>query len=509
MIRNILVAALYVSLAIPVFIGTFTLICCERKKRLSFIALLSSIFLYMLGYLLEITARSTEGGLIGTKIMYLGSSFLAPVYLVFTADYCGIKLDKKIIAISLLVPLAIISLIWTTEIHKLIYTSFEYNTASPIHYLSFKPGLLYPLIHIYSAVCALTVIGLLISRLTNRGRENNTILLLLFIGACVPVILNMLYILKISPFGIHFTPVSMIILNIAFYCSITNHNLFDIIPKASELALESIKEAFIIVDSKNNFISSNEAADELFPSLQAIKKNSPITEVGNWPAELQTPEKGTSVNFVMPGDFYYSATVDPIVSKKGNLLGHIILIQNNTNSVRLTKELEEIAFTDSLTGILNRRHFLELAEGQIDRVKRLSNDAFVAIFDIDHFKEVNDTYGHIIGDKVLKCLTERVKGTIRPYDLFSRYGGEEFILLIPDITETNAVNHMERIRLAINNRPMVFEDTQITVSASFGLVSVISAGNLENAIKYSDEALYQGKNEGRNRVILAQIPNGA
>jgi diguanylate cyclase (GGDEF)-like protein len=468
------------------------------------------VFLYILGYLLEITANSADGGLIGVKIMHLGSAFLAPVYLLFTADYCEIKPDKKVIAILLAISLIIVTLIWTTGIHQLMYSSVEYNKASHVHYLSVQPGLLYPIIHLNAMLCPLAVIALSIFRLMAWDGKNRANLLLLLIGACVPLVFNVLFLLKIRPLGINFSPVSMVILAIAFYRNIMKHNLFDIIPRASEVALESIREAFIILDSNDNFISANDAAIKLFPSLQMTRKNSPIAKVRNWPAELQSPGKGSPfVKFVMPGNFYYTAAVSPIIARKGNLVGRIILIQDTTEAVRLTKKLERIAFTDQLTGILNRRYFFQLAAAQIDRVKRLGNNVFIVIFDVDHFKNINDTYGHIIGDKALQCLTERVKDAIRPYDLFSRYGGEEFILLIPDITETHAVNYTERIRLSINNRPMVFENTQLTVSASFGLVSVISAGNLENAIKYSDEALYRAKNEGRNRVVLAQVPNDA
>jgi hypothetical protein len=111
MVNNILAVVLYVSLIVPVFLGAFTLIRCESRKRISFIALLTAVFLYILGYLLEITANSTDGGFTAIKVTYLGSSFVTPFFLLFTANYCEIKLNRKILAVLFLIPLIIITLV--------------------------------------------------------------------------------------------------------------------------------------------------------------------------------------------------------------------------------------------------------------------------------------------------------------------------------------------------------------------------------------------------------------
>ncbi|MCL1805492.1 MAG: GGDEF domain-containing protein [Clostridiales bacterium] len=175
-----------------------------------------------------------------------------------------------------------------------------------------------------------------------------------------------------------------------------------------------------------------------------------------------------------------------------------VLIKN----VRLGKKLEEIANYDSLTEIFNRRYFLDLADLQISRSLRLRNDCFVAIYDLDHFKAVNDTYGHLAGDKVLKEIAQRVKKAIRPYDLLGRYGGEEFILLLCDTDEENVMNAVDRIRLEINAAPVEYEGRMIPISASFGVARVSRGDDVMTATRYADEALYQAKEAGRNRVVF-------
>jgi len=173
--------------------------------------------------------------------------------------------------------------------------------------------------------------------------------------------------------------------------------------------------------------------------------------------------------------------------------------------LKVSKKLKEIASHDALTGIFNRRSFTELALMQIERSNRTNIDCYVAIYDLDRFKAVNDTYGHQGGDKVLKEVAGRVKKMIRPYDLFGRYGGEEFIILLADIKEINkenAKNIMERIRLDISGAPVEFNGKEIPVTASFGIAYAAPKNDLETAIKFADEALYQAKNSGRNKVVF-------
>jgi len=174
-------------------------------------------------------------------------------------------------------------------------------------------------------------------------------------------------------------------------------------------------------------------------------------------------------------------------------------------SVRLGKKLKEMANTDALTDIFNRRFFMELSEIQISRSLRTGIDCFVIIFDLDFFKKVNDTYGHQAGDKVLKEVAHRVKNTIRAYDILGRYGGEEFIIFMTAakaIKKDDVINAAERIRLEICNKPVEYEGLQIPISASFGISYASPKYDMDTATKYADEALYKAKNTGRNKVVF-------
>ena len=175
-----------------------------------------------------------------------------------------------------------------------------------------------------------------------------------------------------------------------------------------------------------------------------------------------------------------------------------VLLKN----VKLRKRLQEIASHDALTGIFNRRYFLEQAHIQIARSLRLNHECFITIFDLDHFKAVNDTYGHLAGDQVLREIAQRVKKTIRPYDLLGRYGGEEFIMLMCDVDKENAINAVERVRQEVIKTPVDFESLKIPITASFGIAPAAPENDLTSATKYADVALYRAKDTGRNRVVF-------
>ncbi|MDR2945733.1 MAG: sensor domain-containing diguanylate cyclase [Candidatus Adiutrix sp.] len=181
------------------------------------------------------------------------------------------------------------------------------------------------------------------------------------------------------------------------------------------------------------------------------------------------------------------------------LLGFVV--QNNSQLKRMQLYMEEIVWKDTLTGIANRRHFMDTAPRHLQLAGRNKQDSFVIIFDVDHFKKTNDTYGHAAGDMVLSSIAERVNKIIRPYDVFARYGGEEFILLVTNVNQEEAEQCAQRMRLGICDSPVVFNGMEIPTSASFGLARVSPQSSLDTAIRQADEALCAAKKAGRNTSV--------
>ncbi len=159
--------------------------------------------------------------------------------------------------------------------------------------------------------------------------------------------------------------------------------------------------------------------------------------------------------------------------------------------------IEKIAITDALTELFNRRHIMSRFEEEFEKFKRLKTNVSCIMIDIDHFKVINDSYGHLAGDQVLKILSARMRGIVRAYDILGRYGGEEFLIIMPDTGLEDARGLAERIRTSVRE-----ESTgNVAVTLSLGVVCVQESDrSVDDIIRRADENLYKAKKSGRDRV---------
>jgi len=168
---------------------------------------------------------------------------------------------------------------------------------------------------------------------------------------------------------------------------------------------------------------------------------------------------------------------------------------------RLIEKAYMLSIIDGLTGAFNRRYLEETLKKDFDRFIRYNHIFSVIMMDIDHFKKINDTYGHQAGDEVLKHLVRMVKNIIRTSDIVARYGGEEFCVVIYGSKKDDAIYVAERIRSIIKNNEVIYLDKRIKYTVSFG-VSTVHKGikDYEELLRKADTALYRAKNSGRDRV---------
>lgn len=192
-----------------------------------------------------------------------------------------------------------------------------------------------------------------------------------------------------------------------------------------------------------------------------------------------------------------------LVKDKNNApLFFVSQIQDITEQKLMQKELVKQATLDPLTGTNNRRHFFTLAERDIQRGSRYSEDLVLLMLDIDHFKAVNDTYGHSIGDEALKKMVDVCRTEIRSFDIFGRIGGEEFCILLTKSDATSGFTLAERLRKAVENSFIVTDKGVIKFTVSIGGIAFSGNGSLETLMKQADNALYQAKNSGRNKTVI-------
>ena len=167
------------------------------------------------------------------------------------------------------------------------------------------------------------------------------------------------------------------------------------------------------------------------------------------------------------------------------------------------RTLKRQATTDELTGLRNRRRTMSRLDEEFQRACRLQDPLCLIIIDIDHFKRVNDSYGHLFGDVVLKHVAARMQDTVRKYDIIGRIGGEEFLIITPGTSIEDAVTLAERLREEVGRVPVTDRDVNVDVTVSAGIASLIEGeDSIETLLRRADTALYKAKREGRNRVAI-------
>jgi diguanylate cyclase (GGDEF)-like protein len=224
--------------------------------------------------------------------------------------------------------------------------------------------------------------------------------------------------------------------------------------------------------------------------------------------QLRT-EQSKASSFKTSGLFVYLLVV---------LLGLFItvyyLIKRDTaEHARLEHKLRLLATRDGLTRLLNRRELNHRLRLEAERFQRYHRPVSFLLFDVDHFKSINDRYGHQTGDEVLRWIARRVRGNIRSVDVAARYGGEEIAVILPEVTGREAFKLAERLRQNIGAQPFVItrnngQTVEVFVTISIGLSEFSEQNNSDEAvIKTADKALYRAKHEGRNRVVVHREVN--
>lgn len=240
---------------------------------------------------------------------------------------------------------------------------------------------------------------------------------------------------------------------------------------------------------------------------QPIQWGDYLSQPDNQPGSL----KDCEIKLTRPNgrDLWVRVIARAIANDHGTLHHYDGAVEDITEIKAAQIALEELAMRDSLTHVYNRRHFIDLASREIVRSARFNHPVTLLMIDIDHFKTVNDTYGHLAGDAVLRDVALRLKANLRQSDILARYGGEEFILLMPETDSAQAWIGAERLRRVIAATPFNTSNGTIAVTASLGLScwpantdpnAITSLPQINDLISRADQALYRAKQSGRNQT---------
>lgn len=202
-------------------------------------------------------------------------------------------------------------------------------------------------------------------------------------------------------------------------------------------------------------------------------------------------------------ELWVLCSTNPIMDAAENrYAGALVMVADITTRKRMEESLRRLSIQDSLTGLFNRRHFFTIAEQEFERSQRYGHPLALLMLDIDHFKQINDTHGHLVGDQVLRAVASIMRNSLRRADLLARYGGEEFVMLLPETTLLTALATASRLCTALAAEPLATDQGTVAVTASIGVaaLTVCAGRTLTQLLSWADRAMYDAKQAGRNQV---------
>ncbi|MFS0598773.1 histidine kinase N-terminal 7TM domain-containing protein [Peribacillus frigoritolerans] len=473
------------------------------------VTLLSSIFTF--SYAFELSSTSLEQILFWLRVEYLALPFIPVFLLLMCIEYIGHSLKKVWKYALFIIPFITIFMHYTNDSHHLYYKSMRLRGDSPFPIIKLVGGPWFYVQSLFLFLCVMISIIILLRQLKNSSFRFRMQISMMVAGLLIPIIANYYYINGLSSYGIDLGPVSMSITFIFHGAALLTFQMFNVAPIARDTVFESMKEGVIVLNQHGLIVDYNHGMRKVIPLLDEHTIGKSITSVLNGNHHLReiiNLKQDSDFTCSINGDMvHYHIGFSPVFNKSNLPIGQIITFADVTERVLMLEKLKQLASLDGLTQILNRTFFIKKSEILFDALSRKGGSVSVSMFDIDHFKNVNDNFGHEAGDAVIMLVANTAKEYIREGDLLGRYGGEEFIVCLPNTALSTAYELADVIRGKVSESIAEVNGEKISVTCSFGVTHAsIEAGDRGHSIQTlmprADQALYAAKKNGRNCVQI-------
>lgn len=435
---------------------------------------------------------------------------MVPVFwLLFALQFSGIKIKSYQKLLLGVIPAVSYVLFLTRGFHTWFISRIQFSeiqgymidlswTLGPLYWIHFVFGYLLMIVGAYFIVQKAI-------QLRQYYRKQAVVLAL---GVLVPLAINFSAYFDLFPkVHVNYDPLGFLFAGLALTYALSQLRLFDLLPIAQEMLIDSMRDGMLVLDLNHRVVDFNPAAGEILDtgSEDLIGRSlgglsplaTPLIEF------LDSTTSGQTEISVGEDEFktIYLVELNPL-NRDGREVGKLLILKDITEQRKREHTLWEDASRDHLTGVYNRRYLSEVGSREFQRAARHGHPLSLILFDLDQFKQVNDTFGHIAGDILLKKVAEICRKATRQEDILARYGGDEFVVLCLDTDEEGALNLAERVRTEIASMTVSYQGELLDATASLGVTSLQDGepGSMLDLVRQADKALYEAKRGGKNRV---------
>lgn len=459
------------------------------------------------GQMMSLTAQE---GLRWVQIQMLGVVLVPPLWFLFTVafsnrthilrwwTYVLLFANAVIVSVLLMVPA------WRgVFVKELIYT--EVNG-----YLVITEWILGPYFFVHLAwLFVIVVLGdiMILRHALQWPKQSRQKLVLVILATLFPLFTNLAMVFNFFP-NIHGNidvfgfSVAGIILGVVFYLD----KILEIQPVATRQLMDDISDALLVFNTNHELTQSNPIAKKLFGDPIAPDVKSHFLDLLKG---LKEDDERAFIHsrLVLPRDgedMHFDVKISSLIAMN-RLVGYSVLLRDVSALIHSMEQLEQLAVTDPLTGLHNRRYFHVEGERMMEQALRYAHPICVMTFDVDHFKEINDQFGHPVGDEVLKHIAAQIRVSTRKTDIAARFGGDEFVFLLPESSTQFALSLSKRLQNLFRNKPFAMGGSEFRLTASFGIACFVpetgqTVPTLDELVRYADQKLYEAKQAGRNQI---------
>lgn len=500
----------------------------QTKGAIAFVAYLFFLFIWSLTYAVHWWVKEPTAKHFWLNMTYFGVVFIPISYFVFALRFTNKDtwLTRSVLALFMIEPIVTLILVWTDPWHGWFFAGKHELAMSTI----FDGSALFWFHVVYSYGMLLVVTLILLNAVFRSLLFYRWQLSLVLAGLLLPWIVNILSVLKLTPWpDLDATPIAFTLTALAISYARLGWRFLDIVPVARELLIDNMDDGLLVLDPQNRILDFNAEARKLFVSPNDLVIGKPVASISSrWPEIvekfLEVKENDVDIELNLNNSLFFHLISKRIFDKRNIFLGRLVTwrditdrkqvefdlqeanlsLQNRLREIeKLQQELREQAIRDPLTGLYNRRFLQEVLEKEFLRIRRNQSSLVVVIMDIDHFKLVNDRFGHLGGDHVLQELSDLLKDNLRAGDILCRYGGEELVVVMSGIDLRSAKRRVEGLREEIETMQFTFPKGEMRITVSIGLaIAPLHAESVEGLLRAADDALYEAKAQGKNRVVV-------